>query len=295
MKLPARFVSAESRLMPDTRLAGPMPWVIAIMMFLMVLAAAGGLSLAQAARSIGGDLTDKATVQIVEANRDRREAQARAAMGLLASHAAVRAMRRVPDAEMQSLLEPWLGGEILGSDLPMPVLIDITLRPDASIDGLSRALRRVAPAARLDDHARALAPLTGLISVLKWLAAALVLLMAAATAAVVVLAARGALNTHRATIDVMHLLGATDIQIARLFQRRIAIDAFMGGLLGLTAAAAVIGAIGIRLAALGTEWTSMIVLSPLAWCSLVLLPVAGMGLAMLSARWTVVAALRRIL
>lgn len=295
MKLPALLASAESRLMPDTRLAGPMPWVIAIMMFLMVLAAAGGLSLAGAARGIGGDLADKATVQIVEANGDRREAQAKAALALLSRHAAVTAARRVPDAEMQALLEPWLGGEILGADLPMPVLIDVDLRPGASTEALARAVRGVAPAARLDDHSRALAPLTGLLSALKWLAAALVLLTAAATAAVVVLTARGALNTHRATIDVMHLLGATDIQIARLFQRRIAIDALMGGLLGLLAAAAVIGTIGIRLTALGSEWTGMATLSLWAWILLALLPVAGMALAMLAARWTVVAALRRIL
>lgn len=295
MGLLTRFASAESRLMPDTRLAGPMPWVIAIMMFLMVLAAAGGLSLAQAARAIGGDLTGKATIQIVEANGDKREAQAKAAIAILSSHAAVSAVRRVPDAEMQSLLEPWLGGEILGSDLPMPVLIDIDLRPGASTEGLARALRGPVPSARVDDHSRALAPLTGLIAALKWLAAALVLMMAAATAAVVVLAARGALNTHRATIDVMHLLGATDIQIARLFQRRIAIDALMGGLLGLAAAVAVIGTIGIRMAALGSEWIGMIALPTWAWLSLALLPVAGMGVAMLSARWTVVSTLRRIL
>ena len=47
-------------------------------------------------------------------------------------------------------------------------------------------------------------------------------------------AARGAraLDTHRDTIEVIHMLGATDIQIARLFQRRIALDALLGGLVG---------------------------------------------------------------
>ena len=37
------------------------------------------------------------------------------------------------------------------------------------------------------------------------------------------LAARGALDTNRSTIDVMHGIGATDDQIARLFQRRLAL------------------------------------------------------------------------
>ena len=53
--------------------------------------------------------------------------------------------------------------------------------------------------------------------------------MAAATAAVVVLAARAGLEAHRATIEVMHMLGSTDVQVARLFQRRIARDAAIGG------------------------------------------------------------------
>jgi cell division transport system permease protein len=43
------------------------------------------------------------------------------------------------------------------------------------------------------------------------------------------LAARGALDTHRATIDVMHGIGAEDQQLVRLFVRQIAIDALSGG------------------------------------------------------------------
>ena len=66
------------------------------------------------------------------------------------------------------------------------------------------------------------------------------LLIALATAAAVVLAARGALDTHRATIEVMHGIGATDLQVARLFQRKIALDALFGGLAGGVAAALVL-------------------------------------------------------
>ena len=40
------------------------------------------------------------------------------------------------------------------------------------------------------------------------------LLIALASAAAIILAARGALDTHRATIDVMHGIGATDQQLA---------------------------------------------------------------------------------
>jgi cell division transport system permease protein len=55
-----------------------------------------------------------------------------------------------------------------------------------------------------------------------------------------VLAARGALDTHRFTIEVMHGIGATDLQVAHLFQRKIAIDAFIGSVAGGIVAALVL-------------------------------------------------------
>jgi cell division transport system permease protein len=68
----------------------------------------------------------------------------------------------------------------------------------------------------------------------------LVVLLGAAAAAAVVLATRGELGTHRSTIQVMHGVGATDLQITHLFQRKIAIDALVGSLGGAAAAGLII-------------------------------------------------------
>jgi len=288
--------AAERRLLPEGRAAGPMPWVIAIMMFLMVLAAAGGLGLSQSARTLSADLSDRITIQIVEADRDAREQQARAVLAELDRLAGVRAVRRVGGEEMRALLEPWLGRSGL-EQLPLPVLIDVDLTSAArrQVSAIEAAITDVAPAARIDDHAQWFAPLAGLIASLRWLALALVLMMAAATAFTVVLAARAALNTHRATIDVMHLLGATDIQIARLFQRRIALDALFGGFVGLSGAALVILLLAQRITDVGSDLVGSVALPPSAWGMLVALPLIGALLATLAARLTVLNALRRIL
>ena len=294
-----RPTEADRRLLPEGWLTGPMPWVIAIMMFLTVLAAAGGLGLRAAAAGLGEDLGGRITVQIVQANADSRERQAGAAVKALSALPGVRSATRMGDAEMTALLEPWLGAEGMGRDLPLPALIDVAMNADGAdadhAPAMAAALRRIAPDARVDDHARSLAPLTGLIGALKWLALALVLLMAAATASAVVLAARSALNTHRPTIDVMHLLGATDVQIARLFQRRIALDALFGGLLGFALGLGVLWLIGRQIGALGSELLGTAALPVGSWLMLAALPVAGTLLAMLTARLTVIAALRRIL
>ena len=269
-----------------------MPWVIAIMMFLMVLAGAGGLGLAQMARTLGSSLSNRLTIQIVEADAAAREAQTRAALAALAAMPGVHGATRVGAEEMKALLEPWLGADMAESDLPLPAMIDVTL-DGASAAEVAKRLGPVAPAARIDDHSRSLAPLARLIEALQWVAAALVLLVAAASAATVVLAARAALDTHRATIEVLHLLGATDAQIADLFQRRIAFDALVAGLVGFAAAALVIVMLARRFAALGSELLGMTGLATGSWALLLLLPIAATVLAMAAARWTVLAALRR--
>lgn len=290
--------AADRRLLPEGRLAGPMPWVIAIMMFLTVLAAAAGLGLGAAARGLGEDLAGKLTIQIVEANPDIRDVQARATVTALRRLSSVIAVDRLTDAQIAALLEPWLGAEGLGrEDLPVPALVDVSLS-DASIGTIreiERAVRAVAPAARIDRHARWLAPLEGLIGSLQWLAVALVMLMSAATAAAVVLAARAALNTHRATIDVLHLMGGTDIQIARLFQRRIALDALFGGMLGLLVGILVLLLLGSRLDAIGSDLLGSVRLSLVSWLLIVSLPFAGAILATLAARITVLRTLRKML
>jgi cell division transport system permease protein len=291
------FGAAGKRLLPEGRVAGPMPWVIAIMMFLTVLAAAFGLGLGSAAANLDASAGNRITVQIVEANPDARERQAGAALAALRRVPGIVSAERVPDAELQRLVEPWLGPGAAEADVPMPAMIDAELGPDGSrqIAAVRTALAPVAPSGRIDDNGQWLAPLARLVSALKWLSAALVLLMIGATGATVVLAARASLDTHRSTIEVLHLMGATDVQVARLFQRRIALDATFGSLVGLLAAFAVMLLIGSRLRALGSELLGSAALADTAWLMLLALPAAGVLLAMMVARLTILRALARLL
>jgi cell division transport system permease protein len=286
--------AADRRLLPEGRLTGPMPWVLAIMMFLTVLAAAAGLGLGNAARALDSDISNRITIQIVEANPDFRDAQAEIAVSELKQLAGVQSIRRMEASEMRELLEPWLGSGGLDADLPVPVMIDVDLTPEGyrRLDVISDVVRDVA---RIDDNAQWLAPLAKLIDALQWLATGLVLLMIGATAATVVLAARAALDTHRSTIEVLHLMGATDVQVARLFQRRIALDALFGGIVGLAAAALVLVVIGNRVGALGSELIGSAGLPAASWIVLAALPAAGVVLAMLVARLTILRALGRLL
>ncbi|KQM97823.1 cell division protein [Sphingobium sp. Leaf26] len=290
--------ASRHRLLPGGRLAGPMPWIIAIMMFLTVLAAAAGLGLGAAVRSMSADLAGRASVQVVEADAQVRAELAARTLTALRSSSGVRAAEPVDPVALADQLRPWLGDAATSGDLPVPALIDVMLTPgdaEAKIGGLRRLLADVSPKLRIEPHAAFLLPLAGLLTALGWLSAGVVLLMILATGAVVVLAARGAHDSHRGTIDVLHLMGSTDVQIARLFQRRIGLDALMGSALGFSFAAFVILLIGLRLAATGSDLIGAVELDMRGWLILVALPIFGVTLATLTARWTVLRALGRAL
>ncbi|MEM9085952.1 MAG: hypothetical protein AAGB23_08515, partial [Pseudomonadota bacterium] len=57
-----------ARLFPQAGVVGPIPWVIAILITLVVIAAAGGLALKNLANSARSDLSSSVTVQIIEAD-----------------------------------------------------------------------------------------------------------------------------------------------------------------------------------------------------------------------------------
>ena len=288
----------DRKLIPEGRLSGPMPWVIAIMLFLTLLVAAGGVTLAEAARQGGQDLARQVTVQIIESDPAQRAAQRAAVTRALRKLDSIAEVKPVPDAQVRALLEPWLGTGVIDADVPVPALVDVRFASEPTTETLTRlqsTLRSVAPNIRVDSHSSWMAPFFDLMRALLWLAAAVFLLLLVATSAVVILAVRSTLNTHRETIEIMHMMGGTDIQAARLFQRRVALDALLGGIVGFIVAAVVIITVGGRFAAVEPGLLSGAHFPYYGWAILALIPLAVMALAMLMARMTVISALKRML
>ncbi|MGV2497197.1 cell division protein FtsX [Pelagerythrobacter aerophilus] len=287
-----------ARLVPQARLVGPMPWVIAIMVALTVIAAAGGLALQNMADTARAELSGGVTVQVIEAFPAARERQADAVMDALANDPAIATYRRVPEAELEALLEPWLGVGATDATVPVPALIDVRLRgvaDRAAIDDLQTRLLQIAPDARVDAQSGWLQPVFAAIASLQWLAIALVVLLALTSAAAVWLAARSALGSNRNTIEIVHLLGGTDGQIARIFQRSIGYDAVLGGAAGLAIGVAGVMVLGKQFAALGSGMMAGGGLTLFDWLMLAGIPIAGVVIAIVTARLTVLASVRRML
>ncbi len=310
---PARWSlrAGSAPIIRQRAIAGPVPWVIAIMTALTVIAAAGGLALGSIAGAAGDELAGGVTIQIAGPPEAQAARQAQAAVTALADSDGVQSLRRLSPDERAALIEPWLGDLGLGESegtagaaaddslLVLPELIEVQLTgpaDQAALDALRARIAQGAPDALVNADTGWLAPVRQAIEAMQWLALALVGLLALATLAAVLLASRSALAANREIIELMHLLGAADRQVAQLFQRAAAVGAGIGGAAGFVVAVVVIAGLGGRFAALGPGASGGTAggLHPLHWILLALIPVMATVLAAITARLTVLATLRRM-
>lgn len=295
---PAIAPRRAAALLPQPRLAGPMPWVIAILIALVVIAAAGGLALRNLTAASRADLAAAVSVQVIEPNPELRGARAQDIAALLAEAPLVQSVRIVPEAELAALLEPWLGAAAASDDVPIPALIDAELTRRASPDELAaitNVLADAGPGIRVDAQSEFLRPVNDALAALQYLALGLVVLVGLANAAAVWLAARNAFATHRDTVEIVHLLGGTDRQITGIFSRAVLREAAFGAVIGAMLGAGAVWLLGLQFAALDSGMVAGGGLMLTDWLVLAAIPVAGVALALATARITIALALKAML
>jgi cell division transport system permease protein len=289
---------AAARLLPPAKLTGPIPWVIAILIALVVIAAGGGLALRNLAASANAGLARGVSVQVIEPNPDLRAARSTAAAKILTGIPGVQSVRSVPEAELTAMLEPWLGEGVASGEVPIPALIDVELSREASPSEIARievALKPAVPGARVDAQGVWLRPVQDALGALQWLALGLIALVALATAAAVWLSARNAFAAARDTVEIMHLLGASQRQITAVFLRDVLREAAAGALLGAGLGVAAVWLLGQQFAALDSGMVSGGGLRLSDWLAIAAIPLAGLLLALATARITIALALKDML
>ena len=278
-------------------LGGFLPWLIAFMVFLAVVALAGMLVLHTLAGRWDRGLAGTMTVQ-APASGDR-QADARnlsAAVTLLREAPGVDRAEIIDETRVMALLAPWLGTSASAADLPLPRLIDVTLLPGAAVDAqvLAQSLAAVLPGASVDDHRVWLDHMVRLIRSAELLALSVLLLIALATAGTVVFTTRAGLAVHQEVIEVLHLIGAQDDYVARQFAHRALALGLRGGILGLVIAVPALMGVGALARRLEAGLMPELALAPIQWAALALPSLAAAVIAMLTARLTVTRTLGRM-
>jgi cell division transport system permease protein len=290
------------RLMPKSKGAAPLDIVIAVMAFLAALALGASLIASRAAEGWSEGLADKITVQILPPTtgpaKDGMAAETEAALSVLRATPGIAHAAPLSDEEQQKLVQPWLGSDALIADLPLPQLIDADIAPGSSVDiaALKQAVKAVAPHAVVDDHSRWIGRLHDLARTLVWSAYGVLFLIAVATASTVAFATRAGLDAHHDMVSLLHQMGAQAGFIARAFEGHYFRAALVAAGIGAVAAGIAFVAAG-GLQSVGYEpvpFLPPLSLQPIELLWLLSVPAAAGLIALVTARLSVLAALRQI-
>jgi cell division transport system permease protein len=267
--------------------------VMAVMVYLAVLALASLILVERAVDNWAKGLASEATVQIREDSARNIDDDLKSALSILTQTQGVIAAIPLDRKASEDLLAPWIGSEGLDG-LPIPRLIRVTADrqnpPDFAL--LQETLQAAVPVASLDTHRRwedQLRQMAGTITRLSMLALGLI---AACAVAMVVFAARAVLDANKPVIEVLYLAGADDRFIVKQFNTQFLIAGLWAGALGLFFGAATLFAFGYTRAAEfngvataarglfhaphGGEWRELVVF--------MLVPIAATLLAVITAR-----------
>lgn len=285
---PAPFLPAS-----DAR-DGALTFVIAVLCFLACLTALGVIAADRASRGWTDQLTGEATIVVRPKSNETPDSAAARAAETLAGVPGVLEARAIEAEKAEALIAPWLGDVADLEDLPVPRLVAVVLDPErpAAAEAMDRALKGQGLDALVDDHSAWMADIQRAAGMTRWIGAAIFLMIAAAAGAVVAFATRAGMAARREVVEVLHLTGAEDAFIARLFQTRFALMAARAGLLG-AGAAAIVGA-GLRLAGGGAGLTPVL---PVAWSDLLAVlpcPLVAAAVAAVAARMTAAALIREL-
>ena len=271
-----------------------LPWIFALMVYLAGLGAAGLIVLGDALDTAAEGLARSVTVQVPAAASDARM---QTIVALQRQTPGIASVRPLEPAETARLLEPWLGSEAKLDILPVPRLADVRLTGDGKLDmpALRRQLEGVVPGAQLEDHRQELARLRAAAHPLEWLLALAIVVALASSAIATVFAVRIGLVVKSSVVELLHLLGADDAEIAGRFAFRW---------LRLGAVGGAIGAASVLLTLFLMRGAAEVVRLPAPpgneiadwrlWLVLVGLVAAAGAIAMASARLTVLRRLARM-
>ena len=112
------MTAATARLLDTARDGWTMAGVLAVMIFLAVLATAGGVGTATASRALGAAMAGQMTVQIVSGDAETRERLSTQVVAALRRLPVVSRVAPVSRAELTRLLGPTLATTMLGTFCP---------------------------------------------------------------------------------------------------------------------------------------------------------------------------------
>jgi cell division transport system permease protein len=275
-----------------------LPWLLAIMVYLIALALFSVLSMNRISGQWDSALSAHITVQLppAELSLDDQPVDVEAILEVLGQKPEVASAELLDKADIDRLMEPWLGTPEATFSLPLPRLIAVTLHPAAQLDvhRLSQEIRNISIDALVVDHKKGLEGLIDLAGWIRLISAGVIILIVTSAVLMAVLITKMGLAAHAPVIELLHLMGAEDRYVADQFQRHALRVGLMGGLIGLALSLATFAIIEQITSGLDHSLVPNLSFSAPQWAVLFALPLAAAGVTTLTVRLTVQRSLSRM-
>lgn len=272
-------------------------WIVGVMSYLTILMMVVVFALSAVQHYWQAGLMGRMTVEIPYSKTDPVSEETLDRLVSILNGLEGITAHKLSEQEIGNLVGPWLGTGAALEELPLPELIDVTRADNdtsVSISEIKSTVKEIIPTAALDTHEEWLADLMRLAKACRMILIAISLILAITAAVTVAATARTRLALHKAEVDLLHLIGATDGYIATQFQRQAFRLATEGAAGGLVLALLTMLVINFAKSHLGDAVTPQFHLSWWQWLCLVLTPLLAGLIAMIASRFTVLHALKRM-
>jgi len=270
--------------------------LIALMCFLGLLSLSGSFILSAMEKRWTSGLKGKATVEITAQDEVQREQIAQRALALLTDHPAVARAQKLEEEAIAGLLQPWFGNDIGLDNLPLPVLLNIELKPDVGLspDILQKQLHDISPAITLDTHQSWLDDVLRFTGALSFAALCLNVIVLCTTIIAISGAIQARMAVYHEELELLHLMGASDRYIVGQIERYVFLLALKGAMIGGVAGGLAVIIIGFFAGRQDINLVPDFEMTGMHWTVLCFVPVILSLLATLTASMTARKALQKM-
>ncbi len=143
--------------------------------------------------------------------------------------------------------------EMSKADLPLPVVLDVTLKQGVTVDipKLQAALSLLAPGTEVDTHEAWVSAFISFSTAIRTVITMFAVLIVVSIALMIAFTSRASLHLHKKAVHLLHSVGAEDKYIARQFQHEACMVTMRGASAGCAIAALGFWGMGFYMQSLG--------------------------------------------
>ncbi len=219
--------------------------LVALMTFLAMMAITATMMLGGITKHWSSGLENKLTIEIPALKPDgkiREPAEIKALSDTVSktlnTNPNIESLEVLSQEQINELVAPWLGDDVVLDDIPLPGLISVHLhiRDDEKLTQIKKTVERAASDIRLDTHESWLSDILRLARTMKLSSLIVTLIITFTTVTAIAGAIRSRMAEHKADIELLHLMGASDLYITHQLQRHAIILTLKGSACGAVSA-----------------------------------------------------------